>query len=340
MHVSYDRTAHTPNYIEHASGSADYSSRLIPSVIGVIAFNGYSQTWVGHADGSAQLTDEVTNADGSPLSHPDILRGSGSLVSKPPLGLFGPEQFWINPQRCTYAFYTSAAIHATHSREGESIAGTDAHIEEIPIPADGRSFSGSKTLALPNPTNYMGGDQFHFPCRLQDWCNRHAGPGSATISWSFVPGTMPAPTPSPEKPLRCPRADENTGSAIDRTRQAIADAFTARGDPIPLRDISVVQSSGLRKIEIRISADGRALPSMECVNEGIANGSASAQKGAQRMILGAVQQAGGQTRVTLREVDVATGAILRTGLGDAPGVGSAAIQQATATAFTQLGTHI
>ncbi|GAC1393828.1 MAG: hypothetical protein NVSMB31_13570 [Vulcanimicrobiaceae bacterium] len=339
MHLSYDRTAHTPYYIEHASGSADYTSTLTPSTIGVISFNGYSQTWVGKASGTAQLTDEVTHADGSPLSHPDILHGSGPLVPDPPLGRFGPEQFWINPDRCTYAFYTSAAIAATHTYESGSIAGTDAHIEELPIPADGRSFTGTKTLPLPNPTNYEGGDQFHFPCRLTDWCNRHAGPGSATLTWSFIPGSAPAPTPSPQKTLRCPRADTNSGSSNDATRDAIRKAFAQRGMVVPLRDIEVLTSGGLRKIHIRIGANHHVLPSIECINEGIGNGSVApnSQTGATWMIVGALQVAANQTRVTLREIDVATGAVTKTGLGTVSGTDAAAQQQAAALALGQLG---
>ncbi len=342
IQVTYDRTAQTPYYREHSYGGSSTTTHYSPSTIGVIAFNGYDETWMGKPSGTGHVLDEQLNADGSPLSRPVKLEGSGSVLRDPPLGQFGPEQFWINSTKCSYGFYTSAAVNATHSRDGAMVAGTDVHVESIPLPRSG-SLTGSRHFHLPNPTNYEGGDQFHIPCLMVDWCSRDAGTGNATVSWAFTPGAGVAahPTPSPAHAPRpkCPKADVPSGLPIDRLRLDFQAALAANGHPIPLGDISATSFGGLSKITIRLDAYGRILPSSRCVNEGIANGSVppGSQPGALKLLFGAVQQFNGQTRVTVRIDDVATGAIERSGLGNAPGSSDGSIQQAAASALQKLG---
>ncbi len=341
--VTYDRTAHTPYYIEHSYGDSAETVRYAPSVIGSIAFNGYDETWQGKSSGTGNLVATQTNADGSELSHPVRLEGSGPLVADPPLGEFGPEQFWINSAKCLYGFYTSAAIHAMHSRDGAMVAGSSVHVEALPLPRSG-ALRGSKHFHLPN-RNYYGGDQFHIPCLMIDWCSRDAGTGDATVTWIFTPGSGVAPYPTPSmKPVvqpHCPKADSNSGSRIDRIRADLAKALAARGYAVSLSDISAKNSGGLVQVIVRLDSFGRILPSDQCISEGIANGSVPPHSlsGAWRMVLGAVQQTASQTRVTVHTVDVATGVIRSSGLGDASGTGDAAVQQAATSAFTQLG-HI
>lgn len=342
IRITYDRTAQTPYYREHSYGSSSTTMHYTPSTIGVIAFNGYDETWIGKPVGTGHVVDEQMNADGSPLSRPVNLEGGGAVLADPPLGEFGPEQFWISSTKCHYGFYTSAAVNAMHSHDGAMVAGTDVHVESIPLPRAG-ALTGSRHFHLPNPTNYEGGDQFHIPCLLVEWCSRDSGSGNATVSWTFTPGAgaAPHPTPSPKNAPRpkCPKADAANGSPLDRVRLDFQAALAANGHPVPLGDISATSAGGLSKITVRLDAFGRILPSAQCVNEGIANGSVppGSQSGALKLLLGAVQQLNGQTRVTLRIDDVATGAIERTGLGDAPGTGDGSIEQAAAGALQKLG---
>jgi hypothetical protein len=335
--VTYDRTAHTPYYLEHSNGGSSTTVHYAPSVMSAIAFNGYDETWQGKPAGTGHLVDVMTNADGSALSHPVRLEGSGSVLADPPLGKFGAEQFWISSDKCVYGFYASAAINAEHSRDGPMVDGTDVHVEGIPLPHSG-SLSGSRHFHLPNPTNYKGGDQFHFPCLLVEWCSRDAGPGNATVSWAFTPGVGAAPhaTPSPRAAIRpnCPHSDANSGSRVDRLRLDFEKALTSVGYPVSLGDISAA-AGALPRITVRIDALGRILPSTQCVDEGIANGSvpAHSQFGAAKMLIGAVQQSEGRTRVTVRIVDVATGQIQDSGLNDATGTSDASIQNAATGAL-------
>lgn len=338
FHVTFSREAHTPYYIERLQGTASYTSHVEPNPLPV-TFGGYSWTWVGHAAGTESFTDEVVNADGSPLSRPDRTTGEGAILADPPIGEFGPEQFWINPDKCLYAFYTSAAVHATHTYESGSVQGIDVHVEGLSLPASGFALSGSKTYALPH-RNYYGGDQFHVPCRLVDWCDRSAGPGSATISWTFTPTRAvphPRPTPTPH-PLSCPKADRAGNSRMDRLRLDFQAAFASRGFTVPLHSIDATPGT-LPRVQVRLGGLDNVLPGNACLNEAIANGSAAphSQAGAVSLLVAAVQQAAGQTRVTIRQVDVATGQILKSGLGDAAGTSDASVIQAASTAINALG---
>ena len=311
-----------------------------PSIIGVIAFNGYDETWEGPRSGSGRVLDEQLNADGSPLpGRPVRVEGSGALLAEPPLGRFGPEQFWISSTKCTYGFYTSAAVSAMHSRDGAMVAGTDVHVEAIPLPASGK-LSGTRQFHLPNASNNQGGDQFHFPCLLIDWCERDAGPGSATVTWTVAPSAAAnvSPPPAASRP-KCPKADASSGSPGDRARADIAAALAASGHAVPLGDIVATISGGVTKLTVRLDAGGHILPGAQCIDEGIANGSVApgSQAGAAKLLLVTIQQASAQTRVTSRIDDVATGTIESTGLGDAAGTSDGSIQAAAASALQNLG---
>lgn len=339
IQITYDRTVRAPWALEHSSGGSTTTTHYAPSVMSVIAFNGYDETWEGKPAGTAHILDNLSEND---ESRPVRLEGSGPVLADPPLGRFGPEQLWVNSKKCVYGFYTSAAVNAVHSRDGATVDGIDAHVEGVPLPRTG-TLTGSRHFHLPNATNYYGGDQFHIPCLLVDWCNRDAGPGNATVSWSFAPGAGVAPhaTPWPKANPRpdCPKADRNSGSPIDRLRVDFEKALAANSRPVPLGEIAATSSGGLRKITVRLDAYGRALPSQACIDEGIANGSVrpGSQFGAQRLLLGVVQQTGVQTRVTVRIVNVSTGAIEGSALRDAGGANDGSIQQAATGAIQKLG---
>lgn len=337
VQVTYDRTVHAPWALEHSYGNSATTTHYTPSFIQVIAFNGYDETWEGKPSGTAHIVDDLTEND---QSRPVRLEGSGPVLADPPLGKFGPEQFWINSKKCVYAFYSSAAVNAMHSRDGTMVDGVDMHVENIPLPRFG-ALTGSRHFHIPNPTNYRGGDQFHIPCLLVEWCSRDAGPGNATISWTFTagPGVAPHAVPSPKANPRpkCPNADASSGSRVDRLRIDFEKALAANGRAVPLGDIAGTLGA-LSKITVRLDGFGRALPSQQCIDEGTANGSvpSGSQFGAQKLLLASVQQAGNQTRVTVRIVDVATGAIQSSGLADAGGTSDAAIQQAATSAIQKV----
>jgi hypothetical protein len=337
IHVTYDRTVRAPWALEHSYGNSA-TTQYAPSVMSAIAFNGYDETWEGKPSGTAHIVDDLSENDERPVR----LEGGGAVLPDPPLGKFGPEQLWINSEKCVYAFYSSAAVNAVHSRDGATVDGIDLHVENVPLPHSG-ALSGSRHFHIPNPTNYRGGDQFHIPCLLVEWCSRDAGPGNATVTWSFVPGRGAAPhtTPSPKANPhpKCPNADRNSGSRTDRLRADFAKALAADAHPVALGDISASNAGGLWRISVRLDAYGRALPSQQCIDEGIANGSVppGSQFGAHKLLIAALQQAAGRTRVTARIVDVATGVIQGSALADARGASDVSIQQAAAAALQKLG---
>jgi hypothetical protein len=342
--ITFARSATTPNYVETSSGSMSYHVNVVRPPLG-IGLNGYDQTWVGAPQGSGHFHVQVTNADGSALSRPVALDGAGAVLTQPPLGKFGPEQFWISTEKCAYAIYTSGALNAQHSRDGPRIDGASVHVESIPLPSAGNVLAGSKTFALPNRSNYSGGDQFFYPCVLVDWCNRGSGTGS--LSWSFSPAGSTAggtPTVPATGAIRCPKWSTPSSAGPARLRNDLTAAFKSHADAVTFSDVSVTGSiaAGTAKIEVRLAANGRALPSLECIDEAIANGSAGpqSQAGATHLLLGAIQQANGITRVTLRVVDVTTGQILNSALGDAPGTSDAAVTNAAGAALGKLNVTI
>jgi hypothetical protein len=341
--VTFQRSATTPNYLESGSGSMSYHVTVVRPPLS-IGLNGYDRTWVGSPEGSGRFHVQVTNANGSPLSRPVTLDGSGSVLTHPPLGKFRPEQFWIDTGKCVYAVYTSAALQGRHSRDGPRIDGVAVHVEAVPLPAAGNVVSGSKAFVLPNAGNYSGGDQFFYPCVLVDWCNRGSGTGS--LAWSFTPAGAVAPQ-APTTPagatLRCPKWSARSNAGPSRLRNDLTAAFKNRADAVAYEDVSVTGSivAGTAKIEVRLGTGKHALPSIECVDEAIANGSAGpqSQSGATQLLLGAIQQANGMTRVTLRVVDVETGQIQSSALGDAPGTNDAAVTNAAGAALGKLNVH-
>lgn len=344
MSITFSRSATTPNYVESSSGSMSYHVTVARPPL-AIGFNGYDQTWVGTPQGSGNFHVQVTNVDGSALRKPLALDGSGAVLARPPLGKFGPEQFWINTEKCVYAIYTSAALQTRHSYESPRIDGVAVHAETIPLPSSGNVLAGSRSFVLPNRNNYSGGDQFFYPCVLVDWCNRGSGTGS--LSWSFAPAGSAGggtPTAPANGAIRCPKWDTPSNAGPARLRNDLTAAFKSHGDAVTYRDVSVTGSitAGTAKIEVRLGAGTHALPSLECVDEAIANGSAGpqSQAGAQHLLLGAIQQANGATRVTLRVVDVTTGQILNSGLGDSPGTGDAAVTSAAGAALGKLNVPI
>jgi hypothetical protein len=82
--------------------------------------------------------------------------------------------------------------------------------------------------------------------------------------------------------------------------------------------VSVEATTGLQRFIVRLDANGQPLPSLAAIDQ--LTSSACVQpgtlQGAKTLLVGALQQAGDQIRVTARLVDVATGQIQATNLAD------------------------
>jgi hypothetical protein len=117
------------------------------------------------------------------------------------------------------------------------------------------------------------------------------------------------------------------------------EALVGSGHPVVLGDIASNDAGALARVTVRLDAFGRPLPSQQCIDEGIANGSVppGSQYGAQKLLLGALQQTGGKSRITVRIVDVATGNVESSALANANGTSDAAIRQAATAAIQKLG---
>ncbi len=134
---------------------------------------------------------------------------------------------------------------------------------------------------------------------------------------------------------------ENGGSADDLggIEQAIGDGMRAAGWNPRADSVYVFRRhGGLICFQIRLDADGNPLPSLSCIaghlDQGdVAEGSVT---GAKTVIVGCIQQAGGRTRVTGREIELETGVIGDTGKGDAAGTDADAVQEAARQAFEAL----
>jgi hypothetical protein len=119
-------------------------------------------------------------------------------------------------------------------------------------------------------------------------------------------------------------------------RHAVAaglNAFGASAGP----DVVAIRESSIDGFNVRLGPDHRPLPNRACLEERIKAGDIGdgALKAATQMLVGGVQESGGQTRVTVRITDVATGTVVATGRADASGPD--ALASAAQQAIAQLG---
>lgn len=184
VNITYTRTNQTSYTEERLAGSAGYTARLVLPETGTGAsVNGYARVWMGQAIGSAAFEDIEQHDDGKPYTG----KGGGPLVPRPPLGVFTPEILRIHPDRCVYAFETSAAIPSDWSDGTNRIEGTHVQLGELPIEDGVATLAGSKTLALPVSHFDWPGPAATLPNEPIDWRARGQLGGAITISWSFTP---------------------------------------------------------------------------------------------------------------------------------------------------------
>jgi len=102
--------------------------------------------------------------------------------------------------------------------------------------------------------------------------------------------------------------------------------------------ITYTPKGGITAISERLDDRMCPLPSGDCIDQMIASGAVppGSLKGAHYMVAGAVQQAGGVTRVTVRIVRVETGEIVATAMADVNGTDAAAVQRAANEAMKKL----
>jgi hypothetical protein len=122
----------------------------------------------------------------------------------------------------------------------------------------------------------------------------------------------------------------------ESVRDAVASGLHAHGSTAGPEVVGIAQSS-IVEFNVRLGRGHEPLPNRACLEEHIKAGDVDegALAGAKHLLVGGVQEVDGQTRVTVRTVDVATGEVVATGKADASGpdaVGSAMRQ-----AIAQLG---
>lgn len=181
--IAYLRTNQTSSTDERLQGTANLTSALVKP-LAVASVNGYASVWSGKAIGHASFDDVEQHADGSP---PFEGHANGPLVDKVPLGRFNVEILRIHPERCVYAFETSAVTASTWSDGTSAADGVSVQLGEIPIPARATELVGTKTLTLPVSAFDWPGPAATLPNEPIDWkANGRIG-GSITLSWTFKP---------------------------------------------------------------------------------------------------------------------------------------------------------
>ena len=98
--------------------------------------------------------------------------------------------------------------------------------------------------------------------------------------------------------------------------QALLGALAQIG--LPANRVAEGPEAGLLRFRVRLGADNRPLLSLAALDDLLARTCVQpgSLRGAQSLVLGAVQQSGDQVRVTVRSVDVATGEIRASSLAD------------------------
>lgn len=137
----------------------------------------------------------------------------------------------------------------------------------------------------------------------------------------------------------CEGTDFREGPKDDRSesvRNALAGALNARGGAIG-PEVVGISASSILEFNVRLGPGHVPLPNRACLQERIDAGEIEegTLTGAEHLLVGAVQESGGTTRVTVRTVDAETGEVVATGRADASGPD--AIGEAMVEAIAQLG---
>jgi hypothetical protein len=138
----------------------------------------------------------------------------------------------------------------------------------------------------------------------------------------------------------CARCED--GGSVDELKHfeaALAAALGASCYDAGPGSVHVSPQRGLPCFQVRLGQSGSPLPTLACIEQHIEQGDVpeGSLEGAKTMLLGCIQQVGGRTRVTVREIKVETGEVLRAGKGDADGTDDRSVQEAAETALRNMG---
>ena len=120
---------------------------------------------------------------------------------------------------------------------------------------------------------------------------------------------------------------------LTRERDAIVEGMQDAGFHVGPEHVGV-EAKGISHFNVRVSKEGCILPTIEAIKAGCPP--KGNQKGAERLLIGSVQQADNTTRVTARVVESETAVILGAAKADAAGSGAQATAAALAAALKQL----
>lgn len=118
----------------------------------------------------------------------------------------------------------------------------------------------------------------------------------------------------------------------------LRDALRSSGFEARVDSVYVHKKNGMTCFQIRLGKNHQPLPSLACIERRIRSGEVKdgSVEGAKTMLVGCIQQVGNRTRTTVREIDVETGEVLRTGKGDAQGTDMPAIRKSVKDAFRNM----
>lgn len=134
---------------------------------------------------------------------------------------------------------------------------------------------------------------------------------------------------------------EPQGVTLEGYKQAAIAAINQLGAKAAGENVDVdFSEGGMMRFSVRLGQHGNAvLPSSQTIEAHTKAGDAApgSIEGAPKLLLGALQQFEGLTRITVRVVRTETAEILTTGKGDTDGTNEAAVQKAIVLALRDMG---
>jgi hypothetical protein len=287
------------------------------TTIGQLGRNCFTGGTAAVRESYTQVSMDVHEGGGGLVTGHWAVQGSGSVPAAGSIGELCNSQVVIDTKGGTYDLLLDLNPELELRTSGdrgpetgtERVAPGAARllVNDQKLPGDGKVLSGSA----------------HFPAFYQMVDGSKA---DAVVTWTFTPGARKPDPPCKEDDFR----DGPTDARSESVRQALAQALTAAGGTASPGAVGIRQGS-LLEFNVRLGRDHNVLPNRACLEERIRNGEVEegTVEGASHLLVGAVQTAGGTTRVTVRVVNSATGEVVAAGRADASGSG------ATSTAMSQ-----
>lgn len=300
-----------------------------------IAMNRYA-TWTTHGqlgrncfsggraevrESYTQVSMDVHEGGGGLVTGHWTVQGAGAVPAPGSIGELCNSQVVIDTKGGTYDLLLELNPELELRTSGDR--GPDTRTERVLTELPGRLLVNDQKLG---PTGNVLTGTARFPAFFS---MADGSSADAVVTWTFTPGAK-----KPERPDACKDGDFRDGPTDARSesvRQALAQALTAAGGTASPGAVGIRQQAIL-EFNVRLGRDHTVLPNRACLEERIENGEVEegTLEGASHLLVGAVQTAGGTTRVTVRVVDSATGEVVAAGRADATGASatSTAMQQA------------